>query len=73
LLNESILESLGAQPWESFRIGNLRVISLTGNVATVIYKVTAQRRGSDTYAALVSSTYVHDKSWLLVFHQQTPA
>lgn len=70
---ERILESLGAQPWDSFQIENPEVISLAGNVATLVYAVKAQRKGSESYVALISSTYVHDRTWQLVVHQQTPA
>jgi hypothetical protein len=69
---ERILESLGAQPWESFKIENAQVIQLTKDAATLVYKVTARRKGSDAYTALISSTYVRDKTWQLVVHQQTP-
>jgi hypothetical protein len=70
---ERILDSLGTQPWQSFRIENSQVISLTEGAATVTYKVEAQRKGKDPYVALISSTYVRSKAWELVVHQQTPA
>ena len=70
---ERILESLGAQPWESFRIEDPKVVHLTEESATVVYKSTARRKGSDPYTALISSTYVRGTSWQLVVHQQTPA
>lgn len=70
---ERILESLGAQPWETFRLEDPKVVQLTQEAAIVVYKVTAQRKGSEPYTALISSTYVRDERWQLVFHQQTPA
>lgn len=70
---ERILESLGTQPWDSFHIENPTVISLATNAATLVYTVKAQRKGSEPYVALISSTYVHDRTWQLVVHQQTPA
>ena len=69
---DRILESLGAQPWQSFRIENSKVIVLAEAVAALLYKVTAERKGSEPYVALVSSTYVRSKTWQLVIHQQTP-
>lgn len=69
---ERILQSLGSQPWESFRIEEPNVLPLTADAATLVYKVTAQRAGSKPYVALVSSTYVRERSWQLVVHQQTP-
>lgn len=67
-----ILESLGAQPWESFQIDDPKVFQLGAEAATVVYKVTAQRRGNAPYTALISSTYVRATTWQLVVHQQTP-
>lgn len=69
---ERILESLGAQPWDSNRIEDAKVLPLTSSAAAVVYKVTAQREGSEPYVALICSTYVRDTDWKLVVHQQTP-
>lgn len=70
---ENILDSLAAQPWESFQIENPQVISLSENSVVLIYKVTAKRENSDPYEALISSTYAkRDGEWKLVHHQQTP-
>ncbi len=69
---EQALQSLGTQPWASFRIENAVVVPLTANAATVVYTVTAVRTGSEPYVALVSSTYVQEGRWQLAVHQQTP-
>jgi hypothetical protein len=69
---ERILESLGSQPWDSFRIEDAQVLPLTSSAAAVVYKVTAQREGSEPYVALLCSTYVRATDWKLVVHQQTP-
>jgi Domain of unknown function (DUF4440) len=69
---EDILRSLAAQPWDSFEMEDAAVISFTSRCAAVVYAVRAQRKGSAPYSALISSTYVLDKSWQLVLHQQTP-
>jgi hypothetical protein len=69
----SILESLGTPPWESFSIERPQVIQLATNATALIYKVTAQRKGSPPYVALVSSTYARAETWQLVLHQQTSA
>ncbi len=70
---EAILASLAAQPWESFRITHADTVSLTTDVATLVYEVVAQRAGNAPYSALVSSTYVRSsRRWRLAFHQQTP-
>lgn len=70
---DRILESLGSQPWESFRMEGTSVIRLTDSAATVVYKVTAHRKDSLPYVALISSSYARDPDWKLVAHQQTPA
>lgn len=70
---EAVLDSLASQPWESFEIADEQVVSLSEEVATLIYKVTAQRAGSAPYTALISSTYVQrNGAWQLALHQQTP-
>jgi len=69
---ERILESIGSQPWDSFRIEDAQVLPLASGAAAVVYKVTAQRGESEPYVALVCSTYVRDTDWKLVVHQQTP-
>jgi hypothetical protein len=70
---DRILQSLGSQPWDSFHIENPVVVPLSANAATVVYTATARREGKEPYIALISSTYVHDRTWQLVVHQQTPA
>ncbi len=69
---ERILASLGSQPWEWFRIEDPIVISLSGDIKTLVYTATAQRKGSEPYVALISSTYVRGSTWQLIVHQQTP-
>lgn len=68
-----ILESFAARPWDSFLIEDAAIIRLAGDVATLLYRVTAQRSGNAPYAALVGSTYVRKHDWQLAIHQQTPA
>jgi ketosteroid isomerase-like protein len=69
---ENILASLSSQPWESFEIESPRAVSLTQDAVVLVYRVTARRKGSPPYIALISSTYVQDRDWKLVVHQQTP-
>lgn len=69
---ENILESIGSHPWDTFQLEDTKVISLTKNAAIIVYKVTAHRKGSQIYKALVSSTYSRKEDWKLVVHQQTP-
>ncbi|MBW4652657.1 MAG: nuclear transport factor 2 family protein [Kaiparowitsia implicata GSE-PSE-MK54-09C] len=70
---EKILQSLSAQPWKSFQIEEPRVISLSERAEVLVYRVIAQRQGSEPYVALINSTYeLSDGMWKLVLHQQTP-
>jgi ketosteroid isomerase-like protein len=70
---EEILKSIGTQPWKTFRFEGTQTISLAENAGAVVYKVTARRKGSATYIALISSLYVlRDGEWKLALHQQTP-
>ena len=70
---EQILDSMAAQPWQSYQIEDPHLISLSEKAGVVVYKVTAQREGSSPYVALISSTYVcREDQWKLVIHQQTP-
>lgn len=70
---ETILESLAAQPWQSFQIKDAQIISFSEGTAVVVYEVKAQREGDDPYVALISSTYIlSEDGWKLILHQQTP-
>ncbi|ARV62450.1 hypothetical protein BZZ01_30885 [Nostocales cyanobacterium HT-58-2] len=70
---EKILESIGAQPWKSFQMKEPHWILLSEKAAVIVYRVTAQREGSNIYVALISSTYaLREGKWKLVVHQQTP-
>jgi len=71
---ENILQSLAAQPWKTFQIKEPQVIQLSRNAKALVYRVSAQREGSQPYHALITSTYVSSKgTWKLVLHQQTQA
>lgn len=70
---EKILQSLAVQPWKSFQIEEPRVILLSESAEALVYRVTAQREGSEPYVALINSTYeLRGGMWKLVLHQQTP-
>ena len=70
---EKILQFLAAQPWKSFQTEEPRVISLSESAEVLVYRVTAQREGSEPYVALINSTYEFSGGmWKLVLHQQTP-
>jgi hypothetical protein len=63
-----------APPWDSFEISDTRVVELGQGAAILAYRVVAQRRGQEPYAAILSSTFVRDgEDWKLAFHQQSPA
>ena len=70
---DEILKLMGLQLWESFRFDETWVMPLSENASVIVYRVTAKRKGSDPYIALISSVYVaHHGQWKLTLHQQTP-
>jgi hypothetical protein len=70
---DTIVASVGGQPWTSYRLEDLQVLELGDDTAVVSYGVVAERDGWPSYSALMSSTYVRrDAGWKLAFHQQTP-
>ncbi|HZQ34578.1 MAG TPA: nuclear transport factor 2 family protein [Dehalococcoidia bacterium] len=61
------------RPWVEHRIEDARLVTLTPDCATLVYRATARRAGEAAYPALISSTYVRRGGrWLLAVHQQTP-
>ncbi len=69
---DRILQSIGAQPWQTFQIEEPRTLSLSADAVALVYRARAQRAASDPYAALITSTYVRDGDWKLAVHQHTP-
>ena len=66
------IEMMSGQPWDWYRIEDSRVVSLTDDVATVLYTAAAQRGDADVYSAQMASTYVRrDGGWRLAIHVQT--
>jgi hypothetical protein len=62
-----------AEPWESFSLANVRILSLGEGVASISYRASARRSDSDEYSAVVTSVYSsRNGSWKLKLHQQTP-
>ncbi|WP_106264381.1 MULTISPECIES: nuclear transport factor 2 family protein [Isoptericola] len=64
--------AMDASPgWDEVDLGDARLVR-GGDTATVVYRFTG-RRGTDTYAATLASTYVRsDGRWQLLLHQHTP-
>ncbi|WP_278236180.1 nuclear transport factor 2 family protein [Isoptericola sp. AK164] len=57
--------------WDEVDLGDVQLVR-SADTATVVYRFTG-RRGGDTYAATLASTYVStDDGWRLLVHQQTP-
>lgn len=44
---EEILDSLDAQPWNSFQMEDLRVILASEDVRVIVYEVAAKREGRE--------------------------
>ena len=70
---ETIIKSVLAQPWLSYKLHGLRVLQPVPNTGIVVYEVTAQQEGAGSYSALMSSLYERRADgWKLAMHQQTP-
>lgn len=62
-----------AEPWTTFDLQDISLVTLTPEAAALTYSASATRQGQDPYEATVSSVYVHrDDEWQLILHQQTP-
>lgn len=64
----------GAEPWESFEIGDPSWVTISDDVVGLVYEARA-RRGVDAgeYRASILSVYRRqDGDWQLILHQQTP-
>ncbi|MGO3189791.1 MAG: DUF4440 domain-containing protein [Microbacterium sp.] len=74
LTRAEVIASLAdAPPWERYEIEDPRVISLSQDVAAVVYKGCGFRLDETPFIALMSSTYVRLKGrWRLAIYQQTP-
>ena len=63
-----------ATPWSRYALSDARVLRLGADVATVIYRIRAQREGQPEFVAVCTSAYVRrDGRWKLALHQQSPA
>ena len=61
----------GAPSWEEYTIDAPRLVRV-GDQAALVYTAEARREGV-TFAALMSSVYVHEGDrWRLALYQQTP-
>lgn len=74
LTRAEVIASLAdAPPWERYEIDEPQVITLSEDVASVVYTGRGFRPNEPTFIALMSSTYVRiDNRWRLAIYQQTP-
>jgi hypothetical protein len=69
---ESLSAMASAEPWSRYDMQSPRVISLGPDAGVVVYAVTAQREGQETFSAVLSSIFVRrDGDWKMAFHQQS--
>ena len=62
-----------APPWASFTIEEPRLLSVSDDVAILVYVGTGFRDEGDAFTAAMSSTYIKEASgWRLALYQQTP-
>jgi uncharacterized damage-inducible protein DinB len=74
LTKEATVASIaGGARWAEVSFDHARLLRLGRDAVLLTYKADARRDDGSTYAALVSSAYVHtDRGWQLSFHQHTP-
>lgn len=70
----TIAGAKGQSPFGFWRIEDEpQMLQLTENSAVIIYKASAQWKGSEPFTVQMSSTYVNlNRDWKLAFHHQTP-
>jgi hypothetical protein len=69
---EALRAMAAAEPWSRYEMQDPRVIPLGPDCGVVVYSVTAQREGQETFSAVLSSTFVRRSGgWQLAFHQQS--
>ena len=72
---DAVVDALRQSPrWASYEIEDARVVPVTDDVATLVYRGTGHRDGAgDPFVGLMTSTYVRDgDTWRLALYQQTP-
>jgi hypothetical protein len=62
-----------AEPWEHFKLKDVRMVDLGQDAVALVYVATANRAGKAPYVAAMMTVYRREDSSLrLVLHQQTP-
>ena len=70
---DAVLASMGGDPWSSYELSDVVVLTPTADTGIVTYRSTSQRGDADPYTALITSVYVRrGAGWRLVLHQHTP-
>jgi hypothetical protein len=70
---EGVVASMAGEPWSSFDLTGVHVLTPVPEVGIVTYRATAQRGDQPEYRALITSVYVRrDSGWKLTLHQQSP-
>jgi hypothetical protein len=70
----AIAALVGAAPWASYELDDLRAVPLGDDAGLVTYHAWARReRDPQPYEAFMTSVYRREENtWRLVVHQQTP-
>lgn len=74
MTRSDVVASLGhAPPWASYEITEPALMSVSDDVATLIYTGTGHRDEGASFTAVMASTYLRAESgWRLALYQQTP-
>ena len=63
----------GAPTWDSYDVGDVRLVTTGRDGAALVYRGTARRDGEDDVVCVMSSVYVRvNGAWRLALYTQTP-
>jgi hypothetical protein len=70
---QAVLDGVAhAEPWESVKIHDARIVALGDESAALVYSAHARRAEQPLYRAAITSVYRRrSDGWQLVVHQQT--
>lgn len=70
---DAVIASMGGEPWSSFDLSDVHVLTPVADVGIVTYRSTSRRGEQPEYRALITSVYSRrGNDWKLTLHQQSP-
>lgn len=69
---DAVIASMGGQPWSSFDLSDMHVLTPVPDVGIVTYRSRSRRGDQPEYRALITSVYTRrGDDWKLTLHQQS--